>query len=263
LLYKDSEEFKAEIGSTIFDILINKSNNLNLLQVDKTITIKEKKNIYITISDEFQEFFAKKVVSPYRLPMVVFPLEWTDNKNGGYLSKDYKLFINSSLVHKNFKNVEESEIGKIQMDTVNYLNKQEFKINKIMLNLLIKEYYSSSSILYNGLNKFKDIKSLENLDVNEKRKILSHNSKVYLYQKILSLAIIFKDLNFYIPTFLDFRGRIYTDVDYLSYQGEDMSRSLIEFNKGCYLNNNNIVFVLQYLANLAGKSKLTIVNKEK
>jgi len=42
-----------------------------------------------------------------------------------------------------------------------------------------------------------------------------------------------------------------------------MSKSLIEFEEGCILEDSNIIYVLQYLANLGGKSKLTIKNKEK
>ena len=42
-----------------------------------------------------------------------------------------------------------------------------------------------------------------------------------------------------------------------------MSKSLIEFEEGCILDDSNIKYVLQYLANLGGNSKLTIKNKEK
>ena len=59
--YRDSDEFKAEIGSTIFDIIMNKDNGLNLLQIDKILTRNMKKNIYISVSDEFLELFAKKL----------------------------------------------------------------------------------------------------------------------------------------------------------------------------------------------------------
>lgn len=84
-----------------------------------------------------------------------------------------------------------------------------------------------------------------------------------LYNQVLQVAILLKNFSFYQTTFYDFRGRIYTDSDYFSYQSEDMSKSLIEFEEGCILDDSNIKYVLQYLANLGGNSKLTIKNKEK
>jgi hypothetical protein len=166
---------------------------------------------------------------------------------------------------KNFKNRETSNIGKLQLDTVNFLNRQEFMIDKNMLDYLIENYYDSESILFDGLNEIhqntKIFNSIENDNI--KKKIMAHNSKVHLYQQILAVAIIFQNNKFYIPTFLDFRGRIYTSVEYLSYQASDLSRSLILFFNGCKIENNNIRYVLQYLANLSGKSKLTLENKEK
>ena len=92
------------------------------------------------------------------------------------------------------------------------------------------------------------------------KKVFSHNSKYNLYKQVISIAILFKNFCFYIPTFFDFRGRIYTEIDYFSYQAEDMAKSLIMFNNGCKLNHENIKYVLQYLANLGGKSKLTLKN---
>jgi DNA-directed RNA polymerase len=60
---------------------------------------------------------------------------------------------------------------------------------------------------------------------------------------------------------MDLRGRIYSYVHYLNYQGTDIARSLFEFVEGCILNNNNINVVYHYFANTAGKKRLTINNK--
>jgi len=79
----------------------------------------------------------------------------------------------------------------------------------------------------------------------------------------LELGITFKDIPFYLPTFMDFRGRVYSYVHYLSYQGVDVAQSLFEFAEGCILNDTNIDVVYHYFANLAGKKRLTINNKIK
>lgn len=38
-----------------------------------------------------------------------------------------------------------------------------------------------------------------------------------------------KDQTIYFPTFLDFRGRVYPNPNYLSYQSNDLARSLLTF----------------------------------
>nr|AYE93392.1 RNA polymerase [Termitomyces sp.] len=101
------------------------------------------------------------------------------------------------------------------------------------------------------------------MDKSNELAIKSHNSKYLLYRYVLSLAIVYENIFFYIPTFFDFRGRVYSIVDYLTYQGEDMARSLITFYDGCEITEKNIIYVLQHLANTAGKSKLKIKSKNK
>jgi len=60
-----------------------------------------------------------------------------------------------------------------------------------------------------------------------------------LYKQVLSIAILYTNFSFYQTTFYDFRGRINTDSYYFSYQSEDMSKSLIEFEEGCSLEDKN------------------------
>jgi DNA-directed RNA polymerase len=48
-------------------------------------------------------------------------------------------------------------------------------------------------------------------------------------QNILKYANLYQDIKFYIPCFIDWRGRIYTK--YLTYQGGSLSKSLIITSK--------------------------------
>jgi len=67
---------------------------------------------------------------------------------------------------------------------------------------------------------------------------------------------LYKDQTIHIPTFADFRGRIYTLSHYLSYQGNDLSRSLLLFaNSNKPINKLGLVYLKVYFANLAGLSK--------
>ena len=94
-----------------------------------------------------------------------------------------------------------------------------------------------------------------------------------------------KNQTIFLPTFLDFRGRIYLTPNYLSYQGGDIARSLLLFknvnNKVNYdktvssiLDNNisdklilnklnDLDYVKLYVANVYGLNKLSRRNRIK
>lgn len=99
------------------------------------------------------------------------------------------------------------------------------------------------------------------------KEIQSHNSKHYNYLNILMIATLYENQVFYIPTFLDFRGRLYSKVQYLNYQAGDMARSLIQFyspkdNINKYKDTDNpyrspINYLKQYAGNVYNLSKKT------
>jgi len=83
----------------------------------------------------------------------------------------------------------------------------------------------------------------------------------------MNIAILFRGETIYLPVFMDFRGRIYPLVSYLSYQGGDVARSLLNFNRpsnklseGEQSNNQHILI---YLCNVFGNNKLSMANRVK
>lgn len=64
------------------------------------------------------------------------------------------------------------------------------------------------------------------------------------------------DHKFYLPTFADFRGRIYCFSSYLSYQGNDLARALLLFDEGDKdLTENGLTYMKVYFSNLGGRDK--------
>nr|QWO71442.1 RNA polymerase [Termitomyces titanicus] len=260
--YKDNlinptDDTIGNIGANLLELIMD---SVDIFETKKK-TVNNKTNIYIKISYHYIKMFSNRLLHPNKLPMIVSPLNWKveSEDEGGYINCQYKNLINANLVHRNKRNRYKNELGIVQYDTINYLNKQRFKIDKDMLDFLLVEYNKDCSIVFEGKNKYDDTI----VDESNKNRIKSHNSKYLLYRYVISLAIAYESIYFYIPTFLDFRGRVYSIVDYLTYQGEDMARSLITFYEGCEINKDNIIYALQHLANTAGKSKLTIKNKNK
>ncbi|RKP33910.1 hypothetical protein BJ085DRAFT_12867, partial [Dimargaris cristalligena] len=62
----------------------------------------------------------------------------------------------------------------------------------------------------------------------------------------------------YIPVYMDFRGRIYPLLNYLTYQGVDLARSLILFDDNEEINDDGISYLYQYFANVYGFNKKSI-----
>jgi DNA-directed RNA polymerase len=186
---------------------------------------------------------------------------------GGYYTREMRKIVSKDhFIHSNPKLLEQSteSVEQLQTKCINYINKQKFKINKLMFEYLTNEFNKEQSIFFKGFNKL-HIKTsdIKNLNKEERKQVLSHNTIYNLNKRILDLAYIFKDVCFYIPTFMDFRGRIYPYPSGLEYQGNDLSRCLIEFYDGCDLDEESEKIVYQYLANTSGKSHLIIKNKEK
>jgi DNA-directed RNA polymerase len=67
--------------------------------------------------------------------------------------------------------------------------------------------------------------------------------------------MLFQNYTFYHPLFMDWRGRIYTNSNVLSFQSSELSRSLILFKDGVNLNEKGIESLQIYLANCFGLNK--------
>ena len=82
--------------------------------------------------------------------------------------------------------------------------------------------------------------------------------------KTLHLADKFKDERFFFPSQCDFRGRIYNIPSFLNIQGNDPSRSLLEFNRPEKLKDKEDArWLAIHGANTFGNDKVTLEEREK
>lgn len=91
----------------------------------------------------------------------------------------------------------------------------------------------------------------------EYKEAITHNSKYYHYKTTLDLASIYSETGFYLPVFLDYRGRIYPETTYLSYQGTDLIRGLLKFERRYPIVDDTVYYLKIYLANVFGLSSKT------
>lgn len=144
------------------------------------------------------------IINPKTLPMICKPNSWTEQKFGGYLTN--KLIKKDIITQSDIFNHKVDNKSPIY-ETVNYLNKIEFGVNNLMLNYILSD---------EGSYLLESVKADDEL------------------QRVLTLEIakLYSKSCFYLSTHADWRGRIYTQSFYLSYQGGDLSVSLLNFWKG-------------------------------
>ena len=205
----------------------------------------------------------------FSLPMVCKPEDWQSvlpanqkpkylsDLRGGYLSsltadidERYRLLSSHNIDHFYL------ELNKDYDQLCNIMNKlqsQPFKVNSLFLKYIRD---NESILVEHGLLLPSFLSKLKFKDIYEifKNKYYSYNFKkgvslsallkelsqlmqrACYEQYILKLAIVYEGYHFYLPAFLDFRGRIYRS-GILHFHERDLARSLVVF--AGVVNDNN------------------------
>lgn len=221
--------------------------------------IKDSYNIF-RLNDKFLSDLTIGSLSLLQLPMLTRPRE-IDSKEMyyPYINTDSTTLhlFEGGLIKSKYDQKFKTNGSDVLYRSVDYLNSMKFKINKVMLEFIITEWENKECKIFNGHNIYQHILDTDSKEVKNVK--LASNSKYHLYSNIINLACLYKDVEFYLPVFADFRGRIYPLSNYLNYQGGDLVRSLLLFgdDHNEVLNDVGIECLNVYLANLAGYDKLS------
>src|SRR5581483_7999524 len=272
---KSSYDKRYPIGTHLVEFMI--SRKLIIVDPDESSNvIKKKSKSYYTETklNVICNFDIKLLPVKLNLPMIYPPLEWkssieSSNEStklsdlrGGYLTSP------SSELYDSYKLLSTKNINNFYIDIkmptemcniMNSLQAQPFKINKKILEF-INTYYSH--FVRYGLLKPKFIVDIDLKEASEIlrdfymkdssiKEICTYNDMLHSllkdiqqarYEKmILTLADAYSDFSFYLPAFLDFRGRIYRS-GLLHFHERDLARCLIHFpNSPCNDDGINIV----------------------
>jgi len=196
------------------------------------------------------------------LPMICPPLDWQSTSSeaprylsdlsGGYLSGPtgeiydrYRLLSSGNLNHFYIQIGGNQNNYQSLCDVMNVLQRQPFTINSDWLNyllsnedsfvdmgLLMPKFLASLNIsdVYQTIREF-HMKSIINKEItfNDLLNTVLKTIQRSRYERlILNLARAYDGYHFYLPAFLDFRGRIYR-CGILHFHERDLARSLIVF----------------------------------
>jgi len=209
--------------------------------------VDENNTLYIKISKKLSHLVLNNKTIPLnipnKLPMIVKPkyFKKIDNKAeilGGYLLND-ELYQENIIIHNSRLN-ENSNIleNNIIYDTINNLSSVGYKINKNVYNFIIKNNDKFNLTLINATHPLENKK--DRLGKHQLIELTSFKSKRFVDESILNIANCYINADeIFIPTRIDYRGRIYCNTSYLNYQGTELAKSLLMFSKGERINIKN------------------------
>nr|QWO71472.1 RNA polymerase [Termitomyces sp. T70a] len=246
------------LGDTLLHLI---TDNYDIILEEIVLPTNKVKDSYtiLRFNEKFISDLTVGSVNLVQLPMLSQPRE-IDSKGNYYPyinTESTNLHLFEGRLIKSKYNVRDLTQGsELLYQGINYLNSMKFQINKLMLNFVLNEWENKESKSFKGVNVYQPILEGDTKDIKMKK--LSSNSKYHLYSNIINLATLYKDQEFYLLVFVNFRGRIYPLSNYLNYQGGDLARSLILFADGYSekLNETGIECLNIYLANLASYDKL-------
>lgn len=184
----------------------------------------------IKINPEYlNEIKENIMVHPSSLPMICIPNQWSDSSFGGFLENKTQ---GISVITGSSKHKHSVEIRDKLYKAINCINSIQFGINEDLLNFLSNE---GKFILEDQLNSSDSLQR----------------------QITLKIAETFKNVPFYLNVHSDWRGRIYTQSFFISYQGGDLSSALLNFWEGESLNESGKYYLYIYGANNHNENNLS------
>jgi DNA-dependent RNA polymerase len=276
-----------KLGFDLTEIIASNSKMFKLInKPDEDNTVKR---VVVADKELDNEIFRALAVYCEKLVMICEPNKWEviikKDKNfeiikyGGLIlnEENKNSFITTSHKNNGETKLENSNI----IQTINFLSSIAFTINTPVLKhllFLIKGNYnddkengvgSEMSAAINELIKLNlhpETKNMYNLSLMKKEgeilDIKIHNSQYYINKSIMTSALLFsswcdssEENKLYFNYFMDWRGRLYTDTSFLSFQGGELARSLLKFKSGAVLTTEGLEALKAYTANCYGLGK--------
>lgn len=224
------------------------------------------------------------VFTPFRMPMVVKPQDWTKPTGGGYLTSAGGLLRVVKTNNKEYlKSLDQYDISNVY-EALNTLQATAWKINTDTLE--VAQYCFANGIEVGGLlsSTHKSLPALpagwegrphelkkadpELYKTWAVRAAQIHEDNSRLITKRLSaatkLTMAERFQNFeaiYFPYQMDFRGRVYPVVPHLQPQGDDLAKSLLMFSEGKAIGERGLWWLKVHISNCFGVDKVSFEDR--
>ena len=186
--------------------------------------------------------------------MIVKPKSYTENKLGGYLLNDDMYTENMIIDKVAYKHTSKILKDNIIYKTVNNMSSTPFKVNKDLLDYLLR--YNSEHQLLISPDYVHEYEIVKLRTKSQEKEYQSFLSKKVLQEFVINIAQTYSNVSeIYFPVKLDNRGRIYTVPSYFNYQSTELAKALISFAIPGTIHRNDdkaIEYLKAYGANCFG-----------
>ena len=219
--------------------------------------------------------FAKKLL-PIKLPMVVPPLGWTTDMDGGYLERKHR------LIQTKYKQ-QETKISPDIMKAANHVQSIPWRIDKQVLEVMttlsednngeadLPKIKEMPAYICSSKEEWKSFK-VENPDLaKEFRKSRATTredntrqaSRLIQLRMLLAVADKYKAYEkVFFPVFFDWRGRLYFSTIWLNPQGDDRAKAILKYAVGKPIDGNGLRWLKIHGANKFGLDKKPYKERE-
>lgn len=264
-----------------------------LAEVVKERTSRTSTTFVIRPTETTVEFLNKshqqcELMNPFRMPMVCKPLAWKDLRSGGYFTDVMTMLKTNSKAYL-------QELGQVDMplvyDAMNTLQETPFRINRKVYNTILELWEGGSTVgglpareelplqplpVGEGMEKAERDAAIEQYKVEHpeawakwraaRKEVREENirriSKATAMLQKLSMAERMAERDrIYFPHQMDWRGRIYSVVSFLSPQGDDTGKALLEFAEGKRIGTEGYRWLLIHTANCYGVDKVSFEDR--
>lgn len=275
------------IGAMLIDMFIKSGANI-------VKTFKAPNGTHMIRLTEVAELVLVQALSRTHLisctnyfPMVCKPKSWTNHNDGGYLTSRINLV---KAYTKEGRHFFKDNVPKKVLNVINKMQSIPFRINTKMLDIISTIYESNIldpdtlgnkvPTLIGGLPT-SNILVPEDLipnyeysadtyaaykDARTEVEILLQAQQSKRMQLLITLDMAKKMREFskfYYVYQLDYRGRVYSHINYLSPQAPSYVKSMLEFSTGEKLDGNGLYWLKVHIANCWGLDKLTFEDRIK
>jgi len=264
---------KAWLGMILLELVLKNTDLISL----KRYSFQGKTQVLVILQPHLKEVIESahsecELLRPFHMPMVVPPLDWTNQNNGGYKFHRVPLIKTQSAGQFDEERACH-EMPKV-LEAVNAVQQTEWRINRAVYEVLSQVWNAGGG--WAGLplanlvepappdfdwdkatDKMKTTWKLhatrihdENARLKSCRKSILH--KLAIAKRVKDRAVI------YFPHQLDWRGRLYPLPSHLHPQGDDAARGLLHFAKAKRLGERGMYWLKVHLANCYGVDKVSL-----
>jgi len=272
-----SAETCIHVGSVLLDTLIHVTG-LFTREMLKGLTPRQNR-VYLMPSPACLAWIEKQhavseALTPTRMPMIEPPLPWTTETDGGFYTPKIRRPLMADRHRRSRSTHFTADQMPIVFRAVNALQDTPWKVNPRVL--------ATAQALWDGGADLPGICERAEVPLPPKpktddpktkaaykrdsRAVWRHNveqaSLRMLAVEVLAMARKMSPYDrLWFPTFLDFRGRMYTQVQFLNPQGSDLAKGLLTFANSVEPGEEGMYWLKVHTANSFGYDKVSYAER--